>query len=1064
MIDGAQWVGLDPATGQPKGQPIDLGFLPVRPVQGADLDGDGEPEILAVGPGQAAQQQTLTAIAPGSGQPLWSAPIKAGYEIPFGNGIMPEWPLAVDLDGDGRSEIVVPDSGPLLPGDGYRGMQSIDGVTGRTRWSRPMRPETIGGDGIVQILDAPDLDHDGVRDLVATSYFLGRYPTSNHEGRPPVPERIYVDALSGKDGHPLWWWHVDTPTDGFTTIGPLRWWGRGPDGWPLLAVVLGGNQGPGGMAALNDPPIVYNLEASSGRQVHAAVGLTRVGVADLDGDGLTDLWGEADKQLRAFRGEAPELWRALGWFGAARGYRRWDRGVDEPAADLDGDGIADTMLANIAAALTLPNDDITGRALGPYRSQGFMRRNAPEGDPIGTRTAVARSGRDGHLIWKAELDPRRIWYERDHGESYHVSALTPPNADLDGDGTPDVIVQQNTGRQLVKEFRRLATLPIQVLSGRTGRPLWSAGPLPLGFEAYGYSSVSWLDAVVVESSGRPDLLVRHGSPFSASGTTTMRARSAPMPRLARVSGRDGRILWDLPLSEQPDQNNVGQDPSPVYGDLDGDGALEAVLVLRGAMGTMRPDHELRVVSLRHGKPLWSQKLAFHTSFMTAPQVALADLDGDHRPEVLVTEQPGEGQEQSFVLRAIDGRSGETLWSWSPGSSHDPRYLVVGSLRVAHFDDDGRGTVCLGLTAQNVAPRLVTLDARGHQVVNRELPADANMYLNLADINGDGRDELLVVYGGRIHAMGRDLKELWTSTVTNNARVEDILQGSSGRPGAVLISPTLALDGSDGRPRWAGHSPHAWWWSLFRPSVLDPGDGPRLPLLLSNGLGATVCRPALPTDPRGHYLPPRGDRVKPGLARDDPRWIRPLPWTNVVALDVGLTGLAAVTALALVNVVIPLSILRLAAGRRRWNLRLLMALPLVAAVPLTLVMAVEPLVPILPAPFPGSARMLLALGTLLGVPVVACAFAIGRGLVLGRWKVLLRLVGLTLLLSLIIGGAWLWLDHRAMPAIESYSWSGWYLVAFPGTYAVGILILIGWAIEWSIRLVTRLRPDRGTSPG
>ena len=36
--------------------------------------------------------------------------------------------------------------------------------------------------------------------------------------------------------------------------------------------------------------------------------------ADLDGDGLADLWGAVDGELRAFRGEAPEAWRALGRF------------------------------------------------------------------------------------------------------------------------------------------------------------------------------------------------------------------------------------------------------------------------------------------------------------------------------------------------------------------------------------------------------------------------------------------------------------------------------------------------------------------------------------------------------------------------------------------------------------------------------------------------------------------------------------------------------------------------------------------------------------------------------
>src|SRR6202044_1495819 len=185
-------------------------------------------------------------------------------------------------------------------------------------------------------------------------------------------------------------------------------------------------------------------------------------------------------------------------------------------------------------------------------------------------------------------------------------------------------------------------LPLQVLSGRTGRPLWAAGALPLGFEAYGYSILNWTEALVVEPKGGPDLLVRHSSPFAPSrGTPTIRG-SQPMPRLARLSGRDGQYRWDIPLSEHPDVNHMGVDPTPEFGDLDGDGALDAVVVLRGYPGSARPDHELKAVSLRDGKPLWTHRLAFKSSSKDIPQLIVADLDGDNRSEVLVTEVPADG--------------------------------------------------------------------------------------------------------------------------------------------------------------------------------------------------------------------------------------------------------------------------------------------------------------------------------------------------------------------------------------------------------------------------------------
>ncbi len=51
VVDGSKWIGLDPATGRPRGPSIELGFAPVQPIQYADLDGDGSAEILALEPG-----------------------------------------------------------------------------------------------------------------------------------------------------------------------------------------------------------------------------------------------------------------------------------------------------------------------------------------------------------------------------------------------------------------------------------------------------------------------------------------------------------------------------------------------------------------------------------------------------------------------------------------------------------------------------------------------------------------------------------------------------------------------------------------------------------------------------------------------------------------------------------------------------------------------------------------------------------------------------------------------------------------------------------------------------
>ena len=162
-----------------------------------------------------------------------------------------------------------------------------------------MRPETGAHDGLLHLAQLPDLDGDGSRDLVTISSFVGRAPSSSISRKSAEPPRVYVDAISGKDGRSLWYWYLD---NGFATFAqssrPLLW-GRGPDGWPLLAVAI---------------PQVHLLELSSGRELQTLTGLTKPNLADLDGDGLADIWGEVKGQIRAFRGEAPEAWRALGRF------------------------------------------------------------------------------------------------------------------------------------------------------------------------------------------------------------------------------------------------------------------------------------------------------------------------------------------------------------------------------------------------------------------------------------------------------------------------------------------------------------------------------------------------------------------------------------------------------------------------------------------------------------------------------------------------------------------------------------------------------------------------------
>ena len=246
--------------------------------------------------------------------------------------------------------------------------------------------------------------------------------------------------------------------------------------------------------------------------------------------------------------------------------------------------------------------------------------------------------------------------------------------------------------------------------------------------------------------------------------------------------------------------------------------------------------------------------------------------------------------------------------------------------------------------------------------------------------------------------------------------------------------------------------------MLATNLLDPGDSSRLPRFLTTGLGATVCRSALPTTSTGAYAPPQGTPVQPGLARNDPRWTRPLPWANAVEVDAAASGALVAVGLALFKVFLPLGILRLVALRRPWTLRLMMALPIAAAVPLSAFVALEPVIPALPAPYPSSSRVLFTLGSLAGTPIVCLAAMAALNVARRRWGHLALLAGVTVLASLAIGLVWLRIDIRSMPAIEHYDWSGWYLSVLPGAYAVGVLMVLARIVQAMTRLPRRATDD------
>ena len=419
------------------------------------------------------------------------------------------------------------------------------------------------------------------------------------------------------------------------------------------------------------------------------------------------------------------------------------------------------------------------------------------------------------------------------------------------------------------------------------------------------------------------------------------------------------------------------------------------------------------------------------------------------------------------MHALDGRDGAERWTWRSGVGEGD-HKVHGGIDAIALDHEWKDSVCVTYSDLNRRCRIVILDAQGQERARRVLPPESspgNMRLPVADyvldLDGDGRDEVLLSYDNRLRVWGCDLKDRW-SIPAQDWNIFRVLPASPGGSRTLFLPPSRAVDGKSGQVLWTykpGPTAPRYGGDLLATS--DPTEMPRLICIRSTLVG-TVCRCALPAAPRGDYAPASGRRPPAGLARDDPRWTRPLPWTDLVRPRTVRTGLLAVIGLALVNVFLPLGILRFAAGRRRFSLPPLMALPVAAAVPLSVFLTVEPMLPV-PAPswpLAASPMAVFALSTLAGVPIVAFGVLAVWSLLRRRWRVLGVLAGIGVLASLAIAAVWIRVDMRNMPAIEHYSRSGWYVVILPGGMIASVLVLGGLAIKRMTRWI-RWRVTRAT---
>ncbi len=813
--------GFDRQTGKEVWPARELGGLPVQAVKFADLDGDRSPEAIVVykQPQSRLDAVIVKAMSLATGNLLWERSYLATDRLDSSTIRPPGSEVAwvADLDQDGKPEIIVPTRDDWEPsGRHWYGLDALNGATGDPRWQRRLWTSKVtfsssgGNNSSVRVLIGPDLNGDRLLEVFATSM-----PPDF-----PQPERsLQIDALSGQTGDIIWHRSVAGGNPYGERKSHALWWQVAQDGWPQLVVPVDKGQ--------SEQSTTYVIAASTGRLNHFLPEVAEPQVADLNADGISDLYYLADSQgsrrLTVLKGSPPYDWRRSG---------DW-----KPGQDYDGDGQID-----------------------------FLKLPA-HGDRTPKLAAV--SGRDFRPLWQTELRPL----------SFDMAPLV--TSDVNGDGMFDVVSwdmfdsahgNQNT---------------ISAISGKNGERLWKAREFGLqagstsssGGGQWSNYSYPLFGSCDLDGDHRPEILL---AAYIGHNNTVS---------LGALSNTDGSLLWKIPIVNGAYSGRSLQDRNiwhDLNGDGVLDIVLWVPRSINNngtSTGTA-----VRAFSGRDGKPLWKADAKLTQGAFLWPRPAIADLDGDGLAEVVLTTRDESGWDQKvggfkFQIAVLDGRNGHSKWSWAWNSS------VVDLLPplLVNMDGDGKRVICMGVNETSPAggaPSIIMLDSQGK--VRQSLPVDS-AYSSSAwaalDVNSDGKEELLFIDRGHFVAYsGSGQRTLWQCPMTSNAlRLDEFRTGQKGGQPATLVAwmdrSVYGLDPATGSARWRCDVPKQDNYQLIA-DLRYPESATGSPIVASVGaqIKSTIVQHAWPATAAGIYQSPIPQPIS--LSKfEDPARFRQLPWSH-----------------------------------------------------------------------------------------------------------------------------------------------------------------------------------------
>ncbi len=235
------------------------------------------------------------------------------------------------------------------------------------------------------------------------------------------------------------------------------------------------------------------------------------------------------------------------------------------------------------------------------------------------------------------------------------------SADFNGDGVKDVVVGSGPG----------TPTRVRILDGKTLTQLFSVEPFETAFIGGVYVA-----AGDVNGDGTPDLAV---APDEGGG-----------PRVRVFDGKSFEVIADFFGIDDPKFRGGAR---PAIGDINGDGVGDLVVAAGFGGGPRVAGYNGK--SLGAGVPvkLFGDFFAFEQSLRNGIFVAIGDLDGDGRGEVIAGGGPGGGPRvTAFSGRLLLANATTPIVNFFAGDTNSRGGVRIA---VANLDDDNRADLIVG---------------------------------------------------------------------------------------------------------------------------------------------------------------------------------------------------------------------------------------------------------------------------------------------------------------------------------------------------------------------------------